>query len=255
MDDPLLSTPITGHGPLRLIAVHGWMADARLFDPLRPLLDPARYSLACMDCRGYGRRRAVPGQFDIEEIAFDTARLARALGWDSYHVLGHSMAGMAAQWLMLQDAGLASALLLSPVPAGGAVLDAARRSLLGQALRDPEMRLQLIDSNTGGRRDADWLRALRDDSLAGTDPGVMGAYLDSWSGPGFAAALRGPRCPATVVLGALDPGTPEARMRAVFDDLLPGSRLTLLPDTGHYAMRESPAALLAAIDTHFDRLG
>lgn len=254
MSDPLAQTRVRGQGARRLIAVHGWMADARLFDPLAARIDPARYSLTCMDCRGYGTRLAVPGRFDMAEIAADSAALARALGWDHWHVLGHSMAGMAAQWLMTGETPPASALLLSPVPAGGAVLDSARRDLLDRALTDPATRLQLIDANTGGSRSAEWLRALRDDSLAGTDPDVMRAYLAAWSGPGFADALRGNRTPASVILGALDPGTPADRFGPLFADLLPGSALTVLPATGHYAMRESPDALWSAIDAHFDRL-
>lgn len=253
MADPLAATPVIGHGPRRLMAVHGWMGDAQLFAPWAALLDPARYTLACMDCRGYGSRRAVAGRFDIAEIAGDLADLARLLGWADWHVLGHSMAGMAAQHLLL-GAAPASVLLLSPVPAQGAVLDKARRALLRQALSDPAARLRLIDANTGGVRGDAWLQELRDLSLAGTDPDVMRAYLASWAGPGFAAALRGTRRPASVILGALDPGTPADRFRDLFADLLPGAPLVVLPDTGHYAMRESPGPLWAAVDAHFARL-
>lgn len=42
MTDPLFSTLVVGDGPEKLIAVHGWMGDHRLFDPLRDLIDGTR---------------------------------------------------------------------------------------------------------------------------------------------------------------------------------------------------------------------
>lgn len=249
MTDPLFSTRVVGDGPTKIIAVHGWMGDHRLFDPLCDLIDGTRLSIAFPDCRGYGARADVAGAMTIEEIAGDVRALAARLGWDRYHVLGHSMAGMAAQRLLLDAPEVASAMLLAPVPASGARIDDARRTLLAAALTDPERRLALIDVNTGGVRPAEWLRAVRDLSLEGTRARAMMAYMASWTGPGFAEELADRvLAPVTVMIGERDPGTPEARVRETYGALLPHARVEVLPQTGHYAMQENPELLLAAME-------
>ena len=95
---------VIGEGPIKIIAVHGWMGDHRLFEPTFPLWDRDLVSIAFLDCRGYGRRRDVRGQLTVEEIADDVRALASTLGWTRYHVIGHSMAGMSAQ-LLVAEAG------------------------------------------------------------------------------------------------------------------------------------------------------
>ncbi len=249
--DPLFDSLVVGSGSEKLIAIHGWMAGSSLFAPLHEHLDAASWSVGFMDCRGYGARKAVPGALSAEEIAADALRLADHLGWDTFHVLGHSMAGMAAQRLMVDAEGrLRSALLLSPVAAGGARIDDARRELLISATVDPEVRLRLIDANTGSVRERAWLEHLRDLSVADTVQGAMLAYLASWTGAGFAEELRGSRCRATVVIGELDPGTPLEAVRKTFGGLLVNVRYEVLEGVGHYAMREDPRALSQVLDRH-----
>lgn len=255
MSDPLFSPRLVGEGPEKVIAVHGWMGDHFLFDPLADLIDGDRLSVAFPDCRGYGARIDVTGSMTVEEIAADVRALARHLGWNRYHVLGHSMAAMAAQRLLLDAPEVASAILLAPVPASGARIDDARRALLTAALTDPVQRLALIDANTGGVRPQDWLRTVRDLSIAGTRPDAMLAYMASWTGQGFASALAGRvLAPVSVLIGALDPGTPDSRVREIYAHLLPQARIDVLAGTGHYAMQENPALLLEAIERHLDTL-
>lgn len=161
------------------------------------------------------------------------------------------MAGMAAQRLLLDAPEVASAMLLAPVPASGARIDDARRALLTAALSDPEQRLALIDVNTGGVLPAEWLRSIRDLSLEGTRAEAMLAYMASWTGVGFADELRDVvLAPTSIIIGERDPGTPEARVRETYAALLPHARVEVLPRTGHYAMRENPEILLAAIEHH-----
>ncbi len=251
--DPLFNTTVIGNGPTRIIAVHGWMGDHRLFDPLYALIDRAEWTVAFPDCRGYGARKDIAGAMTVEEIAADVLSLADHLGWARFHVLGHSMAGMAAQRLMIDAPDrIESAMLLAPVPASGARIDDARRGLLKAGLVSPEMRLALIDANTGKVRDKYWLRSLCRLSITGTRPEVMEAYMASWTGEGFAEALRGNLCPTSIVIGDLDPGTPQEKVQATYDDLLGKYRIEVLARTGHYAMQESPLALVKAIYHHLD---
>lgn len=231
------------------------MAASDLFEPLIEHLDLDELSVCFPDCRGYRKRRAVHGAMSIEEIASDVLALADRLGWSRFHVLGHSMAGMAAQRLMVDAPDrLQSAVLLAPVPATGMRVDDVRRRLLLAAITDPNARLALIDGNTGGRREREWLAHVRDLSLAGTEPGAMERYLTSWSGPGFAHELEGNDTPASVVIGRLDPGTREAEVRVTYRRLLANVRFDVLDGVGHYAMQEEPAMLARAMTRHFEHV-
>lgn len=240
---------LVGSGPRKVIVVHGWMAGSALFEPLHEHLDVERFTYAFMDCRGYGERRHVPGPYSVEQIAEDMLALADALEWRIFSVLGHSMAGMAAQWLMASaPQRLAPVVLLATVPASGAVLTVERRTLLGEAMQDADARRALISANVGHRRPRSWLDTLLALSLDTTCPQAMQAYLESWAGDGFAERMQGVSVPTLVLVGEHDPGSTGAGMNATVMAWLADARLTVLEDVGHYPMCEAPAMLARAIE-------
>lgn len=244
MRDPLFDAVVIGKGPQKFIAVHGWMGDHHLFDTLHPFIDVEAMSVAFPDCRGYGARRHIGGDFTVEEIAADMLRLADHLGWDQFYPLGHSMAGMAAQRLIADAPGrLPTVFLLAPVPAGGARISDERRQLLLRATAEPSVRIDLIDANTGRVQRRQWLEDILEISLAGTRPDVMARYVDSWGCHGFESDVAGAQTPVKLLIGELDPGTPEAVMRQRIGGLFPDCTISVLANLGHYAMRENPRLL------------
>lgn len=240
---------LVGSGARKVIVVHGWMAGSAMFEPLLEHLDVERFAYVFMDCRGYGERRQAPGPYSVEQIAEDMLALADALEWPVFSVLGHSMAGMAAQWLMASaPQRLQRVVLLATVPASGAVLSAERRTLLGEAMHDPAARRALISANVGHRRPGPWLDELLALSLDTTCPQAMQAYLQNWAGDGFAKRLQGAAVPTLVLVGEHDPGSTVAGMNATVMAWLVDARLMVLEDVGHYPMCESPALLAQAIE-------
>ena len=87
---------VYGRGPVRAVVIHGWFYDWRVFEPMLPALDPEVFSLAFMDCRGYGSSRTMSGPFDIDTMAADSLSLASHLQWERFALVGHSMGGKAA---------------------------------------------------------------------------------------------------------------------------------------------------------------
>ncbi|CAO3311314.1 MULTISPECIES: alpha/beta fold hydrolase [Pseudomonas] len=240
---------LVGSGARKVIVVHGWMAGSALFEPLHEHLDIERFTYAFMDCRGYGERQQAPGPYSVEQIAEDMLALADALEWPVFSVLGHSMAGMAAQWLMVSvPQRLERVVLLATVPASGAVLSTERRTLLGEAMHDPNARRALISANVGRRRPRSWLDTLLALSLDTASPQAMQAYLESWAGDGFAERMQGVSVPTLVLVGEHDPGSTVAGMNATVMAWLTDARLTVLEDVGHYPMCEAPAMLARAIE-------
>lgn len=239
---------VVGNGPTRIVAVTGWMGDHRLFEPFLPLIDKERYSFALLDARGYGSRIQEDGPYTVEQIAFDIVACADQLGWERFHVIGHSMAGMSAQRLAIDiPERLLSAILLAPVPASGAKIDEQRRDLLLAAVRDPDARKKLIDANTGGIRSDEWLIRLRDTSLAGTRPDVLEAYMASWTGKGFAEEIQNVHVPVRVIVGEKDPGAVPQKLRDSIGAWFPDFDLRVLAGCGHYPMWEEPVVFAEAL--------
>ncbi|OSR71403.1 alpha/beta fold hydrolase [Pseudomonas syringae] len=236
-----------GHGDLKVIVVHGWMAGRALFDPMHPFLDVATFTFAFMDCRGYGDRRDSVGPFDVRTIAEDILELADRLGWSVFSVLGHSMAGMSAQWLLeTVPERIQSLVLLSTVPAKGASISQERRQLLESAMTKPADRRALIDINTGHRHSADWLDQTLALSLATTNPPALREYLKSWTQDGFEFQAGCVAVPALLLVGEADPGATLELMQDQVAPFITSSRLQQLPGVGHYAMREDPEGLVSA---------
>src|SRR5207247_11189436 len=100
-----------GSGYRHVLAVHGWFGSARGWGSLPEFLDRSTYTYAFMDMRGYGDRKQVGGEFNMEEAAADAIALAGELRWDRYKVIGHSMGGHDAQRLVVQDPTLEDTLI------------------------------------------------------------------------------------------------------------------------------------------------
>lgn len=251
----LVPTRVVGHGPTLVIVSHGWMGDHRLFDPFITTIDQDRYTYAFVDCRGYGTRQGEPGPMSVEAMAEDVLAVAESLGWERFHVIGHSMGGMAAQRLMVDTPDrLESAILVAPVPASGARIDDERRALLRRAMALPEARRELIDANTGRIRNDAWLDHLLNLSLGSTNAAALEAYMASWTGTDFAAEARGATVPVLLIVGELDPGAPLARMQETIMSWYPRAQLRQMKGIGHYPMQESPDELATLLDAHFAAL-
>jgi pimeloyl-ACP methyl ester carboxylesterase len=233
----------------RVIAVHGWIADRHLFDPLLPHLDPQKLDFVGMNCRGYGVRRNDGGPYRIETIAGDVVHTADELGWEKFHVLGHSMGGMAAQHLMVHHPQrLHSAILLAPVPACG--IHAGELS--GRAVLNREARKQLIATNSGGVRDDVWQEEMVKLSFDTTMPEALDGYRQAWTETDFSAGMVNATTPLLSIVGALDPGITAALLRETIQTWCPNALLIEMERCGHYAMREAPAELARLLHFRLD---
>lgn len=112
-----LETEITGEGE-PVILIHGSHVAAG-FAPL--MGEPAlaeRYQLARYHRRGFAGSAPHEGPFAIEDQARDALELARALGLERFHAVGHSYGAVTALQLALDapDAVATIALLEPPIP-------------------------------------------------------------------------------------------------------------------------------------------
>ncbi|MCY0854364.1 alpha/beta fold hydrolase [Cupriavidus sp. D39] len=244
-----LNALVLGHGPIRVIGLHGWFGNAQAWKPLADLLDSSRYTIAYLDYRGYGARIDVPGEWTMYEIAQDALQLANELGWDRFHLMGHSMGGMAIQRVMVEAPHRVGRLFaITPVPASGMPLDEATWSLFSAAAEDEAARRAIIDSSTGGRLPKHWVAGMAMRSMKLSDKRAFAAYLVAWAKTNFVERVSESSTPLHIVVGEHDPALTLERMEATTLRWFKNASIEVMPNAGHYPMDETPVALASSIE-------
>lgn len=106
-----------GKGP-RVLLVMGFGMRGNVW---KPQIDALRddYELAWFDNRGIGESDPSPARFTVGDLAADALRVADALSWDRFHVVGVSLGGMISQEIALLAPDRVASLTLIATHAGG----------------------------------------------------------------------------------------------------------------------------------------
>jgi 3-oxoadipate enol-lactonase len=236
-----------GTGPERVLVLHDWHAGHTNYLGLIPYLDAARFTYVFADLRGYGGSRELEGEYTVAEISADCLALVESLGWSRFHVIGHSMTGMAAQRVAADaPARVKSVVAVCPASAAGLGFDAETREFFLSTTHDDERFMAMI-RYMSGPLDASWERFKLAQSRASVNPRCRAAYLEMISRGGFVADVRGLATPFLLVLGAHDRGLDEALMRRTFLAWHPNAELLTIPNCGHYPMQECPPRFASVV--------
>jgi pimeloyl-ACP methyl ester carboxylesterase len=114
LGDVQLSIAEAGVGGRPLLLVHGFTGAKEDFTPWLDRLADAGWHAVAPDLRGHGAssKPAADAAYSFEILADDMLRLADALGWEQFVLLGHSMGGMVAQFMALKAVARTDALIL-----------------------------------------------------------------------------------------------------------------------------------------------
>lgn len=93
VDGPGLAGLRWSKGHIPVLALHGWLDNANSFLPLSAALDGL--DLIALDFPGHGQSRPRPAgcRYLFDDYVFDVIAAADALGWERFHLLGHSLGG------------------------------------------------------------------------------------------------------------------------------------------------------------------
>lgn len=223
----------------------------------------SRYTLVAFDNRGIGRSLVLDGRLTIEDMAADALALMTALGFERFHVAGHSMGGVIAQALALNvPHRVASLALLCTFARGkdGAkmtlpiLLTALRMRVGTRAMRRnaflglimPDRYLRQVDrAELAGQ-----LHPLFGHDLA-EQPAIAMKQLRAMSR--YDASNRlGPLAgiPTLVLSAAEDRISPPVNGRALAA-AIPGARYVELSDSGHGVTIHRPDEVNALLAEHF----
>lgn len=127
---PKIQYQLAGSAGPRVLLVMGLGMGGALWEPqVRELCTD--HQVATFDHRGIGQSDAPDGPFTIKDLAADALRVADALGWQTFHLVGISMGGMVAQEMVLAEPKRIHTLTLIATHPGGptGILPRARGAL------------------------------------------------------------------------------------------------------------------------------
>jgi 3-oxoadipate enol-lactonase len=238
-----------GNGPEHVLVMHDWNGDHSNYDGILPYLDGATFTYAFVDLRGYGASSGISGQYTVAEIAGDCLEVADELGWQRFHVMGHSMTGMATQRIALDAfSRVKSAVAVCPISAAGSPMDEENWGFFSSTIENDDAFRGLIKFVTGELSDQ-WAEVKLRQNRATTTPDARSGYLTMFSKTNFSDEVRGLETPFLVVVGEHDAeGLNESAMQDTFLAWHPNAEVVVIPNVGHYPMQESPPCFAALVE-------
>lgn len=222
---------IAGTGPWVTFS-HALSSDLSIWDAQVDALQD-RYTVLRYDTRGHGTSSAPAAPYSLELLADDVLALWDALGVGESHYVGISMGGMIGQVLALRAPQRVKSLALADTTsrygADAAPLWIERIRVVSAQGMEPMVDATLARWFTEGFRQARPEAVARIAALIRATPvaGYVGC-CHALPRIDVTAQLSSLRCPALVIVGEQDQGTPPAMARAIAD-AIPGARLEVIP--------------------------
>ena len=233
---------IEGDGPLVTLS-HSLACNLSMWDGQARAL-AGRYRVLRYDTRGHGQSSAPPGAYSLELLAEDLHGLLTGLGATETHFVGLSMGGMIGQIFALKHPAMVRSLTLcdttSRYPAEAWPLWEERIRTVEakgmEAMVEPTLQRWFTEPFRKRRPDVlDPVRAM----IRNTPPAGFIGCCHAIPRINVTDRLKEVRCPALVIVGEDDPGTPVAMAREIHA-ALPGAELAILRSAAHLSNLEQP---------------
>jgi 2-succinyl-6-hydroxy-2,4-cyclohexadiene-1-carboxylate synthase len=243
-----------------LVLVHGYTGD--ITDWRHQLPEFSRtHRVLIMDHRGHGRSEAPADRdlYTVPHMADDIEALVDLVGFDRYHLLGHSMGGAVSQEIALRSPGRLISLTLEDTsngfkPAGASDGPMAKWNAMRHQLAETKGMAAVaelpglpIAPHMAERKAEEKQRLAR----MAVD-GFLGAQrgLDAWQGTMDRAHAIS--VPTLVVIGTSDVPFIVKASRWLAE-AIPGAELVEIENAAHSPQYEQPASFNAAVRRHIER--
>ena len=236
-----LAVEIDGEGE-PLVCIHGLGGSSNNWTPIEAAL--RNFRVIRIDLPGSARSAGVGGALTIERMADSVVAVCDKLGVSRAHFMGHSLGTIVCFQIATTQAHRVKSLALF-----GPLLcppDAARpniRARAGKARNEGMAGMQEIaDAIVGGavsvtsRREQPAVAALVRESIMRQDADGYARSCEALANA-QAAAVEAISCPTLLVTGDEDGVAPAQSVRAI-GDRIPGSRVIVFPQCGHWTTYE-----------------
>lgn len=256
----LLAYDDNGPGPV-VVLLHGFPLDRTMWEAQQSTVG-ATYRLITPDLRGHGQSAAPEGIYTMDDMAEDVIELLNSLGLAEPLVVGGlSMGGYVALALAVRYPQRLRGLMLMDTRATADSAEAAQgREEMAQRVltansAEPVVKAMLPKLFCQATRlNRPNVVARMEERMMRTPPrAVAGALRGMAVRPDRTADLPRIHVPTLVMVGAEDAITPPAESRTMAQ-ALPSARIVEIPDAGHLAPLENPAAANAAMLNFLDSL-
>lgn len=239
-----------GSGKERVLVMHNWLGDSTSYDSMLPYLNTDDYTYVFVDLRGYGNSKEMGGTYSVEEASADAVKLMDSLGWNHFHLIGHSMSGMIVQKIAVDcPSRVKSIVAITPVPACGSPAPKEMMDFLtSAALNNDEAARQCINTLTSNRYPKTFAKNMVTNLRQRSTSEARLGYLNMFAHTDFSESVKGLRTPILVLFGEYDFEGSETFMRQTFLNWYPNAQLACCATSGHYPMIETPIALVAVIE-------
>jgi len=243
-----------GPGKPNVVLIHGFANSLQSFRLLAPLLQDNFYVVA-VDAPGFGLS-AKPADRDYGNAsqAAAIADFAAALGLQRYVIGGHSMGGTLAVYVAAKNPRVTGCVLMNPsiittgVPAITQYLvfpfpRAMAKTFGTREFREKSLTRSFINASiVTAEVMRDMMLAPRSEGYLDGMASMMGQY-ETGEEPKMASTIR---VPTLITWGMQDKGRKPGEFEEVHN-LIPGSKLVRVENSGHYVHEEQPAAVAAAM--------
>jgi 3-oxoadipate enol-lactonase len=217
-----------------------------------------RYRVLRYDTRGHGQTGVPSGPYSLDQMAEDLHGLLTGLGIERTHFVGISMGGMVGQVFALKHPRMLSSLVLcdtaSRYPPDALpvweerILTVVARGM--EPMVEPTLQRWFTAPFRKQHHDViDRLRAM----LRNTPPKGYIGCCHAIPRINTTERLAEVRCPALVIVGEEDPGTPVAMARAIHA-ALPSAELAIIRSASHLCNLEQPEEFNTLLLTFLDRV-
>lgn len=240
---------VEGEGPWVTLS-HSLACNLDMWAPQIDVLS-RKYKVLRYDTRGHGQSSAPAGEYTLDQLADDAKALFDALNIKRTHWLGLSMGGMIGQTFALKYPGIFQSMVLADTTSRRAP-DAAklwgdRMRVAGEKGMEPLVESTLARWFTEPYRNShkDVVARIAGDIRSTPAVGYIGC-CHAISKIDLTDRLHEIKCPALVIVGEQDMGTPPAMAREIHDNLA-GSALKVIPSAAHLSNIEQAAAFNSAV--------
>ena len=245
-----------GHGPEKVVFIHGYQASAPIWRMVQEALPADRYASIAINNRGAGASDAPPDEadFTVQAFAADAFELVSGLGWRDFTLVGHSMGGATvAEFAVNHPELLKGLVLLDPadpdgreIPGGPAAIEAmldarmaARREQQARGRRDG------IDASGAGAP-ADLMRQLGEDMRNAPERRLRGS-MRSMLSLRLGGKVKRLAMPVLLIAGDADELIPLSSMLATWAKYPAGAGLAVFHGVGHSPNLDCPDELAAVL--------
>ncbi|MFN7085976.1 MAG: 3-oxoadipate enol-lactonase [Burkholderiales bacterium] len=247
---------IAGEGPWVTLS-HSLACNLHMWDDQMAALT-RKYRVLRFDTRGHGRSDAPPGPYTLEQLADDVKGMLDALGIAKTHWIGLSMGGMIGETFALKYPGVFRSMVLADTTARrppNADQMWSERIKLAQ-----EQGMEALVESTLVRWFTEPYRNTRRDVMTRIGNDIRSTPVAGFIGCCQAIAkvdlldrLKEIECPALVLVGDQDHGTPPEMARAIHENL-PGSELRIIAGAAHLSNIEQAEVFNQAVLAFLDKV-